>query len=853
MKMNLGRKFAMILAVLLMVPFFWNQNTASASAATPAFTQSKVVIDGGGQTYQLEIKNKVTGSKYKWTATNTRVARVSSKGLVTAVDKGTSSIKCVITYTTGKTKTLTCLVTVTIPATAIKINNATEVKGAHTLLLGETFDFNNDLVPANSSDKTYWTVEEGDAECIRINDNLSGSVTGIKAGKVVLRATAAKEATQSEAAKSIINDAVIIEVIAPTATIKSAELIGSTEMKVVFDTQIDGSTVIGLNNKLLDSIEVLMRKDTKGVLSSDPGTLTASLSADLKTLTITSTNMFEGEYGVNFSSKIKTTSGLAIESDYKQLTFVDNIAPAIIATDLDDTGMIATIKFSEPIDFTNFKVSGAMLLVVSSTTSNADPNTISTLNNKLNYIISADKKSLAINLSRIASIDYGKTFSVVISGIKDMAGNTPASFTLTAILHTDNSAKAQARWLYVARTSYNTVTATFDRAIQIGGGGWIAINGGTTLGVVDANDNKKVNYTISDTDALLTGNKTISIGYWNSYNVSPSDTSAQQLRDVNVDFTTDKNSPVLLTYEYDAPTNVLTLTYNKDVNLSSVAGIFNSTLVTASDEIKANTNITYTMVLNADKKVLKLKMGNMTLIGNYTFTLEQGFVKDNYRNYNVARTITVSSSSGTASELPGPYWIIQSPTNLSQISLEFAFKLDIASAQTISNYSIAGVTVISAQVTNNTSDNGATVLLTVLDGSIAETVERPVIITGVKGYNGSYSEIIEFTKLVELKDNKKPYYIEPAVYDKTTLNTVKLNFNEQIKGSLTVKVIQMGTTPVELANTVIINGNTAYITLSSIPVNGTYLKIEVLSNNITDMSGNTSTIPSIIGTLVNFQ
>ncbi|MHB8129048.1 MAG: hypothetical protein ACYDEX_08635 [Mobilitalea sp.] len=841
MKMCLSKKIALVMTLMILVPIFSNQSAAVASAAaTPTFMQSKVEIVGEGEAYQLEIKNKVTGSTYKWSSSNTKVAKTTSKGLITSVDKGTTTVKCKITYPSKKTKTISCNVTVTIPATEINITNAVLVNGAHVLLLGESMNFNTEIVPAKTSDKILWSIGGGDEACIRIDDNAEGIVTATKAGKVILTATAAKTATKVDADKSIINDAIIIEVVGPTATVKSAEITGSSELKVVFDSPVNMNTVIGLNNKLSANIEVMLRKDIKGVLAKDPGTLTASLSTDLKTLTITSVNMFEGEYSINFNDKILTTSGVVLVPYTKLLSYTDNFAPSIASTDLDDTGMIATIRFTEPVDLTDFKVSNAMVLPLTAT---ADPTTLSTLNNKLNYVASVDKKSVTINLSRIATSDYGKLFSVTFSGIKDMSGNVPTSFTIPVHLNTDITQRPQARPLYANRTAYNTVTVTFDRAIQFAG--FAYVNSGASIsGVVDANDNKKVNYTISSTEALLNGSVKVQVGYWNSYNVMLSDDYSRTMREFFVDFTADKTSPTLITYEFDVPTSILTLTYNEDVSLSQTTGIFSSSLTTVTDDIKSGTNITFTKIqYTENNKVIKLKMTNMTLAGNYTFTLDQGFALDNFRNMSLSRQISISNATETSAEFPGPYLVEQSSINLSEIYLYFAKKIDVASAETVSNYHIAGVTILSARVSNNTSESGATVVLTVAEGSIIVTVAgRPLVITGLRGYNGSYTPITSLTKLIDLKDNLKPFYIDPPVFDTTSKNVIRLNFSEQITGTLTVKVYQnFGGAWNEIpVSAVTITGTSAYINLTYIPANNTYLRVDVVSNNIKDTSGNAS-------------
>ena len=831
MKKRYGRKIALILSLALLLPFLLDQNVAEAlAAATPTFTESKFEVVGEGTTHQLEIKDKVTGSKYKWSSSNKKIAKVTSKGLVTAVAKGTATIKCVITYPNSKTKTITSKVTVTIPADEVKINNAVEVNGAHILLVGEKFDFNNNIVPAGTSYITYWSIGGGDGSCIRIDDTATGTVTALKPGKVILKVTAAKTTKNDDLKKSIINDAIIIEVKTPTATVNSAEITGSTEIRIVFDSPVDPATVIGTNGSLLNSVELTLRKNVKGVLATDPGTLKASLSTDGKILTITSQNMFDGEYGINVTNKIKTTGGVAIEEYYKQATFVDTVGPTIKSVVLDDSGLIATIQFSETVDFTNLKVSNATML----TAGNADPTTISKLNNRLNYVASTDKKALTINLSGIASADYGKAFLVTFSGIKDLAGNMPPSYTLTATIMTDTSPRPQ------VRTSYNTLTVTFDRAVRQPGFAMIN-NGSMILGVIDPTDNKKVNYTFSDAEAALSGIQPVSVISWSGYNVAITDTTANQpFRFPGIDFTADRTSPVLLTYGFDAETSILTLTYNENVTLTAPSGVFSSVLQTVTDEMFSDTNITYTKVESTDSKVVKLLIGNLTKLGSYTFAIDNAFVVDSFRNVSLRRdNITVSNTGGAATELPGPYLIVQSTTNLSQIYVEFANMLDVATATNVANYNIPGVTVISAAITKNNKTNGATVLLTVAEGSINVTLERPITIKGVRGYNGSYSEMETFpAQLVELKDNKKPNLLGNPEYDKVAMNVIKFNFSEEMKGSIAFRVTQVGTTPIEIPNVVTYNGNTVTLTLGFYPTNGSLLRIDILGNNLTDVSGN---------------
>lgn len=837
MKIFLKRKLALLMSFMLLVPLFWNMNTTVAQAATPSFVQTKVEIVGAEVTYQLDIKDKVDKSTYKWTSSNTKVATVSSKGLVTSKDKGTATIKCVITYPSKKTKSLSCKVTVTIPAKGIEITNDDSENGAHVLNLGETMDFDALLTPTNSSDKVYWSVAGGDASCIRIDDVVEGRITATKIGKVILTAKALKSATPEGAALSLISEAIIVEVVGPTATVKSVDFTSSSEIKVVFDSAVNPNTIIDKNNKLTSNIEVTMSKDTKGVLAADPGELTATIAADMKTLTITAKNTFNGYYGISLGSGILTADGVALDSYYKKIYYVDVLPPAYVGTTLDDSGFIATINFSEPLNFNNLKVFGSA--VVSTTGATASTATLNTLSNVLNYTISSDKKSMTINLSKIEQADYGKMFQIYVSGVTDLSGNSPANVYLTCYLQTDTSAKPQAKVMTIARSGYNTITVTFDRAIM--NGGLMLIDGVTSLsGVVDTTNNKKVNFTFSDAlAASYTGSKKVSVGYWNSYNVVSTDTSANKMSDYYIDFTVERTSPFLTSSSYDPDKGILTLIYSEEVTLRLPNGIFNTIYTTANEDIKPNTNINYTSIAHTEgKNILKLQITGANLVGTYSFNLDQGFVVDNFRNQSLTRGIVISNTTGSSSELPAPYAIIQSVTNLSEIQLKFLYKLDKASAETISNYKITGLNIIKAELKENDS-NGATVVLTVADGAIEVEVPRPMTITGVRGYNNSYGAITSYSTNVNLKENKRPTLIEPLVIDQSSKSMIRMNFTEAVQGTIVVKVTQInGAISTELSNTVVMNGSTVFINLPSVPLPNSWLRVEIISNTLKDLNGN---------------
>jgi len=376
------------------------------------------------------------------------------------------------------------------------------------------------------------------------------------------------------------------------------------------------------------------------------------------------------------------------------------------------------------------------------------------LKDRLNYVASEDKTSLTIDLTNIPYTDRNKTFKIVITGITDMAGNAPSKMYLEAYVKTDTSYKEQARLISLVRTGYNTITATFTRAIDPLCPGFIQIDGGPSIqGKVDPKDNKKVNFTISDADASKTGNRKVSIGFWSSYNVNPLDTTASKIYDSTIFFADDKTAPLLVSYDFDPETNVLTLTYNEDVTITAAAGTLASTYTSTNEDIRL-INIGYTeLAHNEGGNIIKLKVTNISLAGSYSISIPQGFVSDGFRNLSMQRNISIVSESNiaTGSELTAPYYVAQNTDDLNKITIRFRNKLDTASAQTVGNYNIPGISITSATLLENTAETGATVVLTLAQDSVKYNLTYKLTISGVKGYGNSYSAISNYETQITLK------------------------------------------------------------------------------------------------------
>jgi hypothetical protein len=839
MKKRMLKFLALMLIVILALPILPTGYGSIASAATkPTLSMTSKTLVGEGASFTLQLKN-VDMSKVKrttWYSQNEKVAIVDAKtGYVTSVGKGKTNVKCKITYKDGSVERPACKVTVKIPATEIKINNAKDYEennNRHIIVVGESFNFNRTLTPSNANDKTYWFVDNENYATV----NSSGIVKALKPG--FIRLTAVASLTKEGVETSVVNDIINVEIVDKTANVVSVILMDTTTLSVTFSSAIDASTILGSDGKLTDNVAITAKTDDKGNAANGLGQLTGTLSTDGKTLTIKSTNIFNGLYGVHFSSNIKTKEDVSLLDYYENFELYDKTAPFFKEWSVDDTGLKVTLNFSEPMDFTNLTITNVKAV---NTTSTALPTTISMLGDKNSYIVSEDKKSLSIDLTTLAAVDQNKMFSISLSNIKDLAGNYPTTYPLTVYFQTDTTPKAQARLTTLVRTGYNTLTATFTRAIKTPGMILLS-NGEWITGVVDTTDNKKVNYTLSTASALLSGAQKVSVGYWDSYNVSPTDTSAALLTERIVDFTVDKSVPVLIKSELTMVTeggvdsHVITLTYNKNVTLLSPTGSFTAKLVTLNNDIYSNKLIGYTAVAKDTQVTVVLTASQFTESGYYTITIPAGFVLDNYMNLSLANTIQVKKDAGVSSALPAPKEIKQSPENASEVYVVFGNKVDETTAQSVANYSIIGTTIISAELIDNTP-TGATVKLKLLTGSVSATTLYPVIISGVTGYHSSYTAMDTYQSMVLLTENKAANLVS-ATYSYPL--TVTLTFDENIKGTASFQVIHNN---VDIAATSTIIGNTIVITLKSSPtINGTMQIVPTQYNVITDMYGNTTTV-----------
>lgn len=845
MKKNVVKHLAFTLMLSLLTPMVAVPNNsivvqAAKKTAAPKLNKTKVTLKGLKDAEKLTVLNPVSGATYSWSSTNTKVATVDYKGAITPVAKGTTTIKCRIKYPNKTQKLLSCTVKVEVPVTGIKINNADlGDNNAHIIVVGEKYDFNFNYVPAKPSSKAYWFIEDKQFASV----NGTGVVTGIKPGITRLKIVAAPNRAGVD--KSDIYHAVNISVVdkeLKATRVQSVTLASAGELVIKFSDPIDALSVLNPDTKeLKDTIRIYQNK-TKEPTTVDPGKLTGSLSTDLKTLTITPEKTFSGAYDIRVTSNVRSTENVAAAVYDETLTLIDKTGPSYSGTTLDDSGVISVINFNEPVDISDMEVLDVLI-----GNGKASSSTESMIKNKSNYVLAKDKKSLKIDLSGISSTEKNQTITVMLSNIKDFAGNYSSPYIMPVNLYTDTTPKPQAKIVSVKRTSYSVLSVQYDRAIRSPG---IAMVGGNSIyGQVDIDNNKIVNYALSSSQSSLRGNQTVSIGYWDSYNVPYTDTSADKYTNITVNFDVDNSAPYIVDYRLDpvvvgtTTTYKLNLTFNETVTTNSTSGYLTSTVYTSNGNVLPNTNLYYTLSVN-DKVVTVSFTSTQLTTGNYKISIPAGFVKDVFFNSSVAKDITVNQNGAYGTELPAPTSIQQSNTNPSEIIITFANKLDRASAETVANYSIYGATVTKAVLTEQT-DTKAVVTLTLQTGSIKYDASYPIVLTGIRGYSDNHGPISKYETIIPLKENTAP--VAYTAKYKSSNNSIEITFSENIQGTARFNVYQNNT----LFNSssevsAFISNNTVYIMLSKTPYSPSKLTVAPDTNNvITDVKGNVALVPTM--------
>lgn len=807
-----------------------------SAQAAPTINATKQTITGPKKTFALKVSNQPAGTKVTWTSSNKSIATVSSTGVVTSVKKGKATITCNIRKGKKLVKKFTCAITVVIPASKIRINNAKidATEKAHIIKLGETYDFNSKITgdPKNysSSYKGYYKVEDESIATV----SSTGIVTPKKVGKTKLTVYAGLNKTAAINDDNPFQDYIYISVVdTPVAVNGTPNLTSSKTLVVHFTQPMLASTLVDTNGALTSNISIISRYENNK-FADDVGALKGEFSKDGKTLTITSTNDFNGVYELRILKGALSANAVPLNEIYMQtLSLVDTTPPTYIGTTIDETGIIAMINFNEPLDITSLGVSNVKKNGASVTDySNFYLSTVS------NYKLSKDKKTLLFDMSDLPMSDRSATYTVDLYGIRDSRGNFSNS-AYTVQLMADTATKPQANCTNIVRTG-NSLVATFSLPIQTPG--YVTVDGYSVYGIVNESNRKEVIYSLKNShlaDKKET-NVLVSLFGFSGYNTAQSNTTTTAQRYVNfatsVNPLTITNSTLTSQKINNVTKPVLTLTFNKPI--SSIISNGTLQIVNKSSDTVLPAE-TYSYTANASDNVATIVLDNSLIESSYyTITIPAYFVTDIYENGNTLKDITLQKTGGSVVALPAPVSIQLDALSNSIVYVTFNDKLDRISAETASNYMIQNTSVTSASVISS-GDNTPTVIKLTLSNAINDNLAYAITISGIKGSNGSYTVMKPYKEQILFSSNRELKCIDitaTASSSKLVLTTTSMLSSNSV---IDYTFKQAGTKTLSLKSSVIKDNTITFEFNEKISAGTTITMIPSKKNNIKNASNST--------------
>jgi hypothetical protein len=512
--------------------------------------------------------------------------------------------------------------------------------------------------------------------------------------------------------------------------------------------------------------------------AKDPGTMTAELSEDGKTLTITAqataTNYFEGNYAVLVTVGVTDEDGNAIEPYAGTINVKDTTRPTVTGITYPDNGK-AKISFSEPLRYEGTITPSDDNIAIESFAANDD------------FII--------VDLTD-TNLELNKNYTITILGAQDGAGNlitpNPTNVVVKKVIVDDVKPEV----VSLEAVKEGVMKITFSEKLKadatgkigeyvVGTGSAVGIDITPTTGNATVDKTGTVVTVKEDPVSDLTGVKTITIQNYEDLSGNPGDPFTKV-----VEFKADKTAPKLVSSvvkKDNTGKEFLHLTFDEPVDAGTVSNLPATQVynyITTEGTIDLNStelapvpntdDMEYEVALSAVKftpdggTAADLKNG-----AKYTVTLTGAF-KDKKGNALEETEITFTRGADTLTAKPKVTSITQSTSNNDLIQIDFDMPLDGASATNKANYSIEGLEIESVRLLSP----GDVVEIKLVSGTNTLTGYRNVSISGVKNSDGVAMD--PYTEAVNLVENVRPKLVSAKFTSETEITAT---FSEEIAGA----------------------------------------------------------------------
>ncbi len=589
-----------------------------------------------------------------------------------------------------------------------------------------------------------------------------------------------------------------VDVPVVTPKVESVSAINAKQLVIKFNKAIDKSTVIESDNTLVDgllTVNALKKADGTNSAAVTPDAASASLSEDGKTLTVTlqTSEAFDGKYAVAVNKGVKTADGVEVPAYSVILDVKDTVAPEFVSATAEakTTTRTVTVKFSEPV-----QSSGVIAYVNGKAATVSRP-------------AGTPVDELVIQTSD--DLQAGQSYELSLLNVKDYAGNLIATnpfktqFTVTA-----NTSAPTVKDVKV--TGENKLEVTFDKAVD---GNSFTIN----ARILDVNGQlvTLLNATVKS------GGKTVELTAASQIPFGPNGTFTGTLligSDVtdtlgnklgtayskSVTFTKDTVAPTVTKVEYSNGKLVVTFSENITNKASDLTGssvINDSTgVVTSLSSIAFGTTAgTHARIVNNNQLEIPVSLS----AGSYTLRLAKGTVKDlaGTPNENAASINSFVVNATATNDTTAPTFTLVSSTNLVDVdvagqntnaapndeqTISYTVQdnsgLDLASVRDVNNYTLDGKplpagTYITTNY-NGTDSAPLTVTLHLPSDKITESkTTYQLVISNIKDKAGNVAAP-QVSEQFELHEGVKPV-LKSATISSGDATTLVLGFTEAVQ------------------------------------------------------------------------
>lgn len=551
-----------------------------------------------------------------------------------------------------------------------------------------------------------------------------------------------------------------VKVVVAAVQVTSVTAINGKTIEVKFNTAIDAKT---LKNVEVDVITVVA-----GEGATDAGAVTQKLSEDGKTLTLTATNIFKGDYTVKVPFEIvKGTNGQFLAPVNAKVTVADTAAPVL-------SSVKSTVKS------TSDKVS-SVTLTFDETVKSIEVVKLG----GVNYQPIIDGNTATI--SNLA-LDATKSYDVTVVNAKDYAGNTKDVQSATLSVSVDNVAPSITS---VEVTGENTVKVTLDKALKNNN---LAITGKIGTFVVDAIESIKVNpenskeYTLTLKKEYLfkSGNSdvvTLTVAKDKLVDTIGNINSSDIIKTVTV--SKDVVAPAVTKVETTVTNNkvtAFTVNYTEEVTLADASKVY---VVNSKGEILSLASVATPKVDDKDNKKVVFTIVGGLKADTYSFDLLEGYVTDKSLAANKSAKYSFSVNVADAATPVETSFTISKATEVNNVvTVEFGQKVKATGTGSALNplaYSVNGVslpadTKIEFVTTNGVLDQSK-VTITLPAGFVKANDTAAVFrVTGVQTLDNKVSN--PFIQTIDIQDNTAPVALSVVATD---LKTLAVTYSEAVK------------------------------------------------------------------------